>query len=49
VVKTGFAVDASLWRWLEPRLDALDRGELAALTGAVTRSVAAKARVVQAR
>ncbi len=48
VVKTGFAVEASLWRWLEPRLDELDRGELAALTGAVARSVAAKARVVQA-
>jgi len=48
VVKTGFAVDATLWRWLEPRLEALDRGELSALAGAVTRSVAAKARVVQA-
>ena len=39
---------ASLWRWLEPRLDELDRGELATLAGAVARSVAAKARVVQA-
>ncbi len=48
VVKTGFAVDASLWRWLEPRLGDLDRGEPVALAGAVTRSVAAKARVVQA-
>ena len=39
---------ASLWRWLEPRLDELDRGELATLASAVARSVAAKARVVQA-
>ena len=48
VVKTGFAVDASLWRGLEARLDELDRGEPAVLAGAVTRSVAAKARIVQA-
>jgi 3-dehydroquinate synthase len=48
VVKTGFAVDAALWRWLESRLDELDRGEPVALAGAVTRSVAAKARIVQA-
>ncbi len=48
VVKTGFAVDAALWRWLEARLDALAAGEPAALAGAVTRSLAAKARVVQA-
>ncbi|MEY4375155.1 MAG: hypothetical protein RL760_1322 [Candidatus Eisenbacteria bacterium] len=48
VVKTGFAVDAALWRWLEARLDALADGEAAALAGAVSRSIAAKARVVQA-
>lgn len=48
VVKTGFAVDASLWHWLEARLDALADGEPAALAGAVKRSIAAKARVVQA-
>ena len=47
VVKTGFAVDASLWRWLESRLDALDAGEPVALAGAVALSVAAKARVVR--
>jgi 3-dehydroquinate synthase len=48
VVKTGFAVDASLWRWLEPRLDALDQGRPAAIAGAVERSLAAKAQVVRA-
>lgn len=48
VVKTGFAVDASLWRWLESRLDALDDGRPGALAGAVERSLAAKARVVRA-
>ena len=48
VVKTGFAVDATLWRWLESRLDALAEGEPTALAGAVSRSVAAKARIVQA-
>ncbi len=48
VLKTGFAVDATLWRWLESRLEALDDGEPAALAGAVGRSIAAKARVVQA-
>ncbi len=48
VVKTGFAVDAAFWRWIEARLDALDAGEPAALAGAVARSIAAKARVVQA-
>ena len=48
VVKTGFAVDATLWRWLEARLDALDKGEPAALAGAVARSITAKARVVRA-
>lgn len=48
VVKTGFAVDAALWRWLEARLDELADGEPATLAGAVTRSIAVKARVVQA-
>jgi 3-dehydroquinate synthase len=48
VVKTGFAVDRSLWEWLEPRLDALDRGDTEALAGAVERSIRAKARVVLA-
>ncbi len=48
VLKTGFAVDAPLWRWLEARLDALADGEPAALAGAVARSIAVKARVVQA-
>jgi 3-dehydroquinate synthase len=48
VVKTGFAVDAALWDWLETRLDALAEGDAAALAGAVARSIAAKARVVQA-
>ena len=48
VVKTGFAVDASLWRWLEARLDALAEGAPMVLAGAVKRSIAAKARIVQA-
>jgi 3-dehydroquinate synthase len=48
VVKTGFAVDLALWRWLESHLDALAAGEPPALAGAVERSLAAKARVVQA-
>ncbi len=48
VVKTGFAVDAALWQWLESRLDALADGEADALAGAVSRSIAAKARIVQA-
>lgn len=47
VLKTGFAVDAALWRWIESRLVALERGEPAALAGAVARSIAVKARVVQ--
>ncbi len=48
VLKTGFVVDAALWRWLEARLDELADGEPDTLAGAVTRSIAAKARVVQA-
>jgi 3-dehydroquinate synthase len=48
VLKTGFAVDAALWNWLEARLDALAEGEAPALAGAVARTIAAKARVVEA-
>jgi 3-dehydroquinate synthase len=48
VVKTGFAVERSLWDWLEPRLDSLEAGEPSVLAGAVERSIHAKARVVQA-
>ena len=48
VLKTGFAVDAALWHWLEPRLDSLEQGRPAVLAQAVTRSLAAKARVVRA-
>jgi len=48
VAKTGFAVDRPLWDWLEERLDPLDRGEPAALMGAIERSIRAKARVVLA-
>jgi 3-dehydroquinate synthase len=48
VVKMGFAVDRSLWDWLEANLDALDEGEPSALAGAVERSIRAKARVVLA-
>ena len=48
VVKTGFAVDATLWEWFESRLDALAAGEADALAGAVSRSIAAKGRIVQA-
>lgn len=47
VLKTGFAVDAPFWHWLERRLDELATGEPAVLAGAVTRSIAVKARVVQ--
>ena len=48
VVKTGFAVDRTLWEWLEARLDALANGEPSVLAGAVERSIRAKARVVLA-
>jgi 3-dehydroquinate synthase len=48
VLKTGFAVEAALWSWLEARLDALADGEALALAGSVARTIAAKARVVQA-
>jgi 3-dehydroquinate synthase len=48
VVKTGFAVDAALFRWAERHADALAAGDLAALEQAVVRSIRAKARVVRA-
>jgi len=48
VVKTGFAVDRSLWDWLEGELDALAAGQPAALEQAVACSIRAKARVVTA-
>jgi 3-dehydroquinate synthase len=48
VVKTGFAVDAPLFRWCERAADALAAGEPGALAVAVTRAIRAKARVVQA-
>jgi 3-dehydroquinate synthase len=48
VVKTGFAVEAPLFRWLERNAPALAAGEPDALEEAVRRSVRAKARVVMA-
>lgn len=48
VVKTGMAVDRSLFHWLEANADRLALGEPAALEEAVRRSVRAKARVVMA-
>jgi 3-dehydroquinate synthase len=47
VVKTGMAVDVALFRWIEARLAALAAGEPSALTGAIERTVKAKARIVQ--
>jgi 3-dehydroquinate synthase len=47
VVKTGMAVDATLFRWIEARLSALAAGETRALAGAIERAVRAKARIVQ--
>ena len=47
VVKTGMAVDEALFRWLERNAGALSAGETAALSGAVARSLRAKARVVR--
>jgi len=46
VVKTGMAVDAALFAWLERASDALAAGETDALAGAIARSLRAKARVV---
>lgn len=48
VVKTGWAVDARLFRWIESHAAALARGERDALAEAVRRSALAKARVVMA-
>ncbi len=48
VLKLGMAVDAALFRWCEAQADALAAGDLAALYGAVTRSIRAKARIVKA-
>ncbi len=48
VVKMGMAVDASLFGWVERHAGRLASGELAALAGAVRRSIRAKARVVRA-
>jgi len=47
VVKTGMAVDETLFRRLERNADALAAGETRALAGAVARSLRAKARVVR--
>ena len=47
VVKTGFALDAALFRWTERHVEALAAGEPAALAGAIVRSLRIKARVVQ--
>jgi 3-dehydroquinate synthase len=46
VVKTGMAVDAALFGWLEREAEAVAAGETAALAGAISRSLRAKARVV---
>jgi len=46
VVKTGMAVDAALFQWLERAADALAAGETDALAGAIARSLRAKARIV---
>ncbi len=48
VVKTGFAVDARLFEWIERHLDALAERDPAALAGAVDRSIRAKGRIVKA-
>lgn len=48
VVKTGMAVDATLFRLVERRLPALARGEGAALAAVVASSIRAKARIVRA-
>ncbi|MGH7742444.1 MAG: 3-dehydroquinate synthase [Candidatus Eiseniibacteriota bacterium] len=48
VVKMGMACDAALFGWVERHADGLAAGEVAALSGAVARALALKARVVQA-
>jgi 3-dehydroquinate synthase len=46
VVKTGMAVDAALFRWIEAHLAALAAGEPAALAHAVRAAIRAKTRIV---
>ena len=48
VVKTGLAVDAALFRWIERNLTPLAAGDPGTLEEAVKRSIRAKARVVAA-
>lgn len=48
IVKTGMAVDATLFRWLEGHADALLERRGAAWTEVITRALRAKARVVRA-
>jgi 3-dehydroquinate synthase len=48
VVKLGMAADAGLFRWLERQAFCLGAGDPAALAGAVSRSIRAKARIVRA-
>jgi 3-dehydroquinate synthase len=48
VIKKGFAVDASLFRWCERNADALAARDARALAGAVDRAIRVKARVVRA-
>ncbi|HEY2956391.1 MAG TPA: 3-dehydroquinate synthase [Candidatus Eisenbacteria bacterium] len=47
VVKTGMAVDAALFRWVEREAWGLAAGDPEALAGAVARTLAAKARIVR--
>ncbi len=47
VVKTGMAVDAALFAWMEREADSLAAGEPRALAGAIARSLRAKARIVR--
>ena len=47
VVKTGMAVDAALFRWVERHADALVAGDVATLAVAVRATLAAKARLVR--
>jgi 3-dehydroquinate synthase len=46
VVKTGMAVDAALFRWVERRAELLARGDASTLEGAIARTIRAKVRVV---
>jgi len=47
VVKTGMAVDAALFAWLEREAGSVAAGETGALAVAIARSLKAKARIVQ--